>query len=422
MNHVAEIIAVGTEILLGNIANTDAQDVSNALSELGINVYYHSVVGDNPKRVREAVEIAKKRADIIITTGGLGPTYDDLTKQTLAECFGKELYFDEKAAENIRELFAKHLNGAPMTENNLRQAYLPVGCTVFYNTCGTAPGCGFCADGVHVLMLPGPPRECRAMIKSGAIPYLKALSGVEIKSHNIRIFGMGESSVEDKLYDIMTGMTNPTLAPYAKEAEVMLRVTARAETDEIADAMMQPVIEKVKETIGDFVYGVDIESLEEAVSDILKERGLTMCTAESCTGGLVAKRMTDIPGASKVFLGGAVTYATSAKEKILGVDGGLLAEKGAVSPEVAIEMAKRAREKFGADIAVSLTGVAGPDSDDRGNPVGLVYIGFASADKAFARKVFCGAQRPRARAMASNMALDTVRRTLLDLPFPEKFM
>ena len=422
MNHVAEIIAVGTEILLGNIANTDAQDVSNALSELGINVYYHSVVGDNPQRVREAVEIAKKRADVIITTGGLGPTYDDLTKQTLAECFGKELYFDEKAADNIRELFAKHLNGAPMTENNLRQAYLPVGCTVFYNTCGTAPGCGFYADGVHVLMLPGPPRECRAMLKSGAIPYLKALSGVEIKSHNIRIFGMGESSVEDKLYDIMTEMTNPTLAPYAKEAEVMLRVTARAETDEIADAMMMPVIDKVKEIIGDFVYGVDIESLEEAVFNILKERGLTMCTAESCTGGLVAKRMTDSPGASNVFLGGAVTYATSAKEKILGVDKTLFDEKGAISEEVAIEMAKCAREKFGADVAVSLTGVAGPDKDDRGNPVGLVYIGLATDEKAFARKVFCGEQRVRARAMASNMALDTVRRTLLDLPFPEKFM
>lgn len=421
MNHVAEIIAVGTEILLGNIANTDAQDVSNALSELGINVYYHTVVGDNPARVKEAVEIAKGRADIIITTGGLGPTYDDLTKQTLAQCFGKELYFDKTAAENIETLLMKHLHATQMTENNLRQAYLPEGCTPFYNTCGTAPGCGFYAEGTHVIMLPGPPRECRAMLKSGAIPYLKSLSGLEIKSHNIRIFGMGESTVEDKLYDIMTELTNPTLAPYAKEAEVMLRVTARAESDEKADEMMMPVIDKVRETIGDFIYGIDIDSLEEAVFNILKERGITMCTAESCTGGLVAKRMTDIPGSSQVFLGGAVTYSTSSKASVLGVNTSVLEEKGAVSAEAAIEMARNAREKFGADIAVSVTGVSGPDPDERNNPVGLVYIGLAFEDSVICRQVMCGGQRSRARIMASSMALDTIRRSLLGLPFPQQF-
>ncbi len=422
MNLTAEIIAVGTEILLGNIANTDAQDVSNALSELGINVYYHTVVGDNPQRVREAVDIAKRRADIIITTGGLGPTYDDLTKQTLAECFGKELYFDEESAQRIRDLFAKRLHGAPMTENNLQQAYLPVGCTVFENSCGTAPGCAFEADGTHVLMLPGPPSECRAMIKTGLLPYLKKLSGLEIRSHNIRIFGMGESSVEDKLRSLMTELDNPTLAPYAKEGEVLLRVTAKAASDEEADAMMKPVIEKVKETIGDFIYGIDTESLEETVSNILRERGLTMAAAESCTGGLVAKRMTDISGASQVFLGGAVTYSNSAKANILGVSEESLEKYGAVSEQVAIEMAKGAKEKFGTDIAVSLTGVAGPDSDDRGNPVGLVYIGLACGDDAICRKVFCGSPRSRCRTMAANYALDTVRRYILGLPMEDKFM
>ena len=422
MNLTAEILSVGTEILLGNIANTDAQDVSSALSELGINVYYHTVVGDNPRRVREAVAIANQRADIIITTGGLGPTYDDLTKQTLAECFGKELYFDENSANRIKELFAKKLGGAPMTENNLQQAYLPVGCTVFENSCGTAPGCAFEAEGTHVLMLPGPPSECRAMLKTGVMPYLKKLSGLEIHSHNIRIFGIGESSVEDKLRGLMTELTNPTLAPYAKEGEVLLRVTAKAASYEEADKMMRPVIEKVTNTIGDFIYGTDVDSLEAVVNDMLLKRGLTLSCAESCTGGLTAKRITDIPGASRVFKGSAVTYANSAKADILGVSEETLRKFGAVSGETALEMAKGARERFRTDVAISLTGVAGPDSDERGNAVGTVYIGFASADTVFFRKVFCGSPRARCRTMAVNYALDTVRRYLAKLPMEDKFM
>lgn len=422
MNLTAEILAVGTEILLGNIANTDAQDVSAALSELGINVYYHTVVGDNPGRVKEAVDIARRRADIIITTGGLGPTYDDLTKQTLAEAFGKELYYDEPSAARIKELFREKLHGAQMTENNLLQAYLPVGCTVFENSCGTAPGCAFEAEGKHVLMLPGPPSECRAMLKTGAVPYLKKLSGMEIRSHSIHIFGMGESSVEDKLHDLMTRLENPTLAPYAKEGEVLLRVTARAVSDREADEMMQPVINEVRNVIGDFIYGVDTGSLEETVLDMLKQKGLTLSTAESCTGGLVSKRLTDIPGASEVFLGGAVTYSNSAKEHILGVDSGLLAEKGAVSPEVAMAMARGARQRFGTDIAISLTGIAGPGSDSSGQPVGLVYIGFSDKDGEDFRRVFCGSPRQRCRTMAANYALDAVRRKLSCLKMEDRFM
>ena len=241
-------------------------------------------------------------------------------------------------------------------------------------------------------------------------------------SHNIRIFGMGESSVEDKLRDFMTGLDNPTLAPYAKEGEVLLRVTAKAANDDEADAMMQPVIEKVKETIGDFIYGIDVESLEATVNALLRENGMTMATAESCTGGLVGKRMTDISGASQVFMGAAVTYATATKASILGVSEETLEKHGAVSRETAMEMAKGAKEKFGADIAVSLTGVAGPDSDERGNPVGLVYIGLACGDDTICRKVFCGSPRARCRTMAANYALDTVRRYLLKLPMEDKFM
>ena len=423
MSYIAEIISVGTEILLGNIANTDARDVSEVLSQLGINVYFHTVVGDNPNRVHQAVEVAKSRADIIITTGGLGPTYDDLTKQTLAAAFGRELYFDEKAAQNIKELFEKRLHGVPMTENNLQQAYLPVGCTVFYNSCGTAPGCGFEAEGKHVLMLPGPPSECRAMLKTGVIPYLTKLSGQEIRSHNINIFGMGESSVEDKLHDLMVGLTNPTLAPYAKEGEVMLRVTALADTDEAADSMMRPVLDRVQAAIGSYIYGIDAGTLEETVFHLLKDRGLTLSTAESCTGGLISKRLTDIPGSSSVLKGGVVSYSNEAKIKFLGVPAGLIEKHGAVSHEVAQAMAEGIRVSAGTDLGVSVTGIAGPDSDGTGKPVGLVYVGLAASDgTAFSRELYCGSPRSRCRTMAANYALDTVRRHVLGLNMPDKFM
>ena len=260
MAYTAEIIGVGTEILLGNIANTDAQDISRSLSEIGINVYFHTVVGDNPERLKQAVAIARERADIIITTGGLGPTYDDLTKQTLAEAFGKKLVFHEEEAQKIRDFFKTRLKNMEMTENNLQQAYLPEDCTIFHNGVGTAPGCAFEDGGTHVLMLPGPPRECRAMVKSCVLPYLTALSDAQIYSHNIHVFGMGESSVESRLRDMMTSMENPTLAPYAKDSEVLLRLTAKARSKDEAEAMMSPVLDKVRDILGDIIYGVDTDS------------------------------------------------------------------------------------------------------------------------------------------------------------------
>ncbi len=227
MAYTAEIIGVGTELLLGNIANTDAQDVSKALSEIGINVYFHTVVGDNPERLKQAVAIARSRADIIITTGGLGPTCDDLTKQTLAEAFGKKLVFSEDEAERIREFFRDRLHSTEVTENNFQQAYLPEGCVIFHNGCGTAPGCAFQSEGTHVLMLPGPPNECREMLANCAVPYLKALSDEEIHSHNIHIFGKGESAVEARLRDMMLSLENPTLAPYAKDSSASALPTSR---------------------------------------------------------------------------------------------------------------------------------------------------------------------------------------------------
>ena len=415
MSYTAEIISVGTELLLGNTTNTDARDVSQMLSELGINVFYHTVVGDNDERLRKAVDIARGRADIIITTGGLGPTYDDMTKQTLADCFGKKLVFDEAEAETIRSYFSTKLHFEKMTENNLQQALLPEDCTVFHNACGTAPGCAFESDGKHVLMLPGPPRECVSMFKNCAMPYLRALADSEILSHNIHIFGQGESTVEYKLRELMLELSNPTLAPYAKEGEVMLRLTAKAASADEAETLMQPVLARVLETLGDIIYGVDIPSLEECVLKLLCEKGMTLATAESCTGGLVSKRLTDIPGASASYIGGAVTYANGAKISMLGVPSELIEKYGAVSRECAVKMAEGIRERLGADLAVSITGIAGPASESDALEVGTVFVALASSEKTFCRSLHLGSDRGRVRIMAANHALDMVRRYLTGL-------
>lgn len=419
MAYTAELIAVGTELLLGNIANTDAQMISEGLSALGINVYYHTVVGDNPARLRSAVEIAKKRADIIITTGGLGPTCDDLTKQTLAESFGLPLDFDQASADRIAAFFQRLHPARPMTENNLQQAMLPRGCTIFSNDWGTAPGCAFEAEGVRVLMLPGPPRECRAMFTHRALPYLRSLADGTIVSRTLKIFGMGESAVESLLRERMNAMTNPTLAPYAKEGEVELRITAKAPTDGEARALIAPVEAELRQLLGDLVYGVDIHSMEEAAFALMEAQGLTLGTAESCTGGLIAKRITDLPGASAVLKGGIVSYTNEVKHGVLGVPQELLDQYGAVSVEVARAMAQGARRVLGCDLAVSTTGVAGPDPDDRGNPVGLVYVALAGPDFCHVRTVHLGSGRERVRNLAANHAFDLVRRYLSGLPSEE---
>ena len=418
MHYNAELIAVGTELLLGNIANTDAQMLSEGLSALGIDVYYHTVVGDNPQRLREALEIARKRANIIITTGGLGPTYDDLTKQTICETFGFPLEFHEDIWQEIQDYFYRRMKGGKITENNRQQAMLPVGCTIFYNPVGTAPGCAIERDGVRVLMLPGPPYECRYMFTHQAAPYLQSLTQEKIFSHELRIFGMGESQVEATLHEMMVKGANPTLAPYAKTGEVMLRATAKAHTQEEAEAMLQPMLHQVKETLGDIVYGEDVESLEEVVLAVLKEQGKTVSFAESCTGGLLAKRLTDLPGASQVFRGGVVSYTNAVKAAALGVDEALLDQYGAVSEPVAKAMAEGCRKLCGSDFAVSVTGVAGPDPDDRGNPVGTVFLGLSGPDGAICRQIDLsrGRSRGHVRHLAASHAFDLLRRKLMELP------
>lgn len=419
MAYTAEIIGVGTELLLGNIINSDAQDVSRALSEIGIHVYFHTVVGDNPERLKQAVSIARSRADIIITTGGLGPTYDDLTKQTLAEAFGKKLIFNEAEAQKIRNFFQKRLHNMEMTENNLQQAYLPEGCTIFQNGVGTAPGCAFEADGTHVLMLPGPPGECRAMLESCALPYLKTLSDSEIHSHNIHIFGMGESSVESRLRDMMTELNNPTLAPYAKDSEVMLRLTAKAKTKDEAETMMKPVLEKVRGILGDLIYGIDTGSLENTVVSLLAKKNITLSAAESCTGGLLSKRITDIAGASRIFSGGVITYATQTKTSILGIDAEFIKEKGVVSREVAEQMAISVKSLYATDLGVGITGVAGPGADESGTRAGTVFVALATTDGLYSRSLELTFNRERVRIAAAGHALDMIRRYLTGLPVAE---
>jgi len=411
MSYTAEIIAVGTELLLGNVANTDAQDVSRVLSGLGINVFFHTVVGDNPERMIKAVEIAKSRSDIIITTGGLGPTFDDITKQTLAKAFGKKLVFNEAEADKIRSFFEKRVPPVKMTENNLRQAELPEGCTVFDNGVGTAPGCAFEAEGKHVLMLPGPPRECRAMLKACVEPYLQKLSNEQIHSQNIHIFGLGESAVEEKLRPLMENLHNPTLAPYAKDGEVMLRLTAKASSKQQADELMAPILAQVKETLGDIIYGIDTDSLENTVVTLLKEKGLTLATAESCTGGLLSKRLTDIPGVSSVYLGGVTAYSEHAKAELLDIDPDLIQKYNAVSSEVALAMADGVRLKLGADIGIGITGIAGPDSDSSGQKPGTVFIALTSKEINICKQPALFHDRDRIRTGAANHALDMLRRS-----------
>ena len=401
-----EIIAVGTELLLGEIVNTDAQAISQGLAELGINVYFETVCGDNPERLRSVLEIAKSRADIIVTTGGLGPTADDLTKETIAAAFGKQLELHQPSMDRLLQ----HFKGRTMTPNNEKQAWLPQGCFVLDNDWGTAPGCAFEAEGCVVVMLPGPPSECVNMFRQRAMPYLAKLSGGTICSRYIRVFGMGESEMESKLTHQMQTWRNPTAAPYAKEGECLVRVTAMAETEEKARAMTEPALEELRAILGDVVYGVDVDSLEQVVVQEMTARGLTLAAAESCTGGLLGKRVTDSPGASACFLGGVVSYSNQAKQDLLGVKKETLEQFGAVSEQVACQMAEGVRRAMGADVGVSTTGVAGPGGSEQ-KPAGLVYIGLSTKEGTRAVRILKPNQsRDRVRRLASSTALDLIRR------------
>ena len=407
-----EIIAVGTEILLGDIANTDAQMISKKLAEIGLNVFYHTVVGDNPKRLEDILENAKKRADIIITTGGLGPTYDDLTKEIICKSFNKDLILDNKALEDIEVFFEKL--GRTMTENNKKQALVPENAVVFYNKWGTAPGCAFKEGKHHVLMLPGPPKECEPMFQYCGIPYLQSVSEGIIHSVNLKIFGKGESEIEEILKDKMISLENPTLAPYAKQGECLLRITAKADTIEQAIALIEPVKKDVYSILGDNIYGEDANSLEEVLMQKLIKNNIKIAVAESCTGGLLSKRMTDIENISPVYLGAVCSYANEVKMNVLNVKKETLDTFGAVSKETAREMAKGVIDLMGADISASITGIAGPLGGTEEKPVGLVHICIYYKGEYYDIVTKGVGSRENIRHKASSVALDSLRRIIGD--------
>lgn len=408
---ICEIISVGTEILLGDIVNTDAQFLSVELAKNGISVLHQTTVGDNPERLRKVLEIALNRSDIIIASGGLGPTPDDLTKEICCEFFNKKCVLHQESLDRMEGYFSS--KGLVMSENNKKQALLPSDGVVFQNDNGTAPGCAIEKDGKHILMLPGPPRELKPMFLNYAVPYLSRFSDKVIVSHSIRTFGIGESIMAQKVDDLLNS-ANPTVAPYAKEGEALLRVTAMADNEEEADKIAKPVIDEIASRLGGFIYGIDEPNIETAVVKKLKEKGLTLATAESCTGGLIGKRITDVSGSSAVYGCGIISYSNDIKTNILGVDKADLQAHGAVSEPVARQMALGALKVSGADIAVGVTGIAGPESDGTDKPVGLSFIALAAKDgTVFVKKLLTGKSGPGCRdynrlVNASN-ALNLVR-------------
>lgn len=403
----AEIICVGTELLLGEVINTNVAYLGRALARLGISVYHTSVVGDNSDRLSIAIKDALEHADLLILTGGLGPTYDDLTKETVASALGLPMVRDEKILSEIEGYFTSI--GLPMPENNAKQADIPEGAIALPNKSGTAPGIFIEHNGHVVVLLPGPPAELHPMFDESVFPRLREMSDKILVSHNIHIMGMGESAIEEVLFDLMKNSQNPTLAPYAKESEVRLRVSALARSEEEGEKMCSEMIEKVKNSpVGKHIYALDAERIEKLVVAMLKEKGLTLAVAESCTGGYIGKLLTDIPGASAAFAGGFITYSNEAKINLLGVSPETLQKHSAVSPETAMEMARGARERLGTDLAVSVTGEAGPNPDPQtGKPVGTVFLGISSAQKTYSVQVKIPPQRNRdyIRNVATNRAL-----------------
>lgn len=410
---IAEILAVGTELLMGQIANTNAQYISKRLAELGINVYFHTVVGDNPARLEETLKRALIRSDIVITTGGLGPTKDDLTKETIAKTMNRTLVLHEDILDKIRDFFIrKHRQ---MVANNEKQAYLPDRSLLIPNPNGTAPGCIIEEDGKTVMMLPGPPKEMQPMFDETIFPWLNQKTGMVLVSKMLKVFGIGESELETRLMDLIDNQNNPTIAPYVAQGEVTVRVTARCAAKEEALKLLSPIVKEIETRLGTMVYAREGESLEQVVFDLLKQNHLVMATAESCTGGLLAERMTSLPGASEIFQRGYVTYANKAKAEDLGVLQETLKTYGAVSRETALEMIHGLQRKTNTTAGAAITGIAGPDGGTAEKPVGLVYIAIYVLDKTVCKAFNLMGNRERIRNDACMHALDMIRRLILGL-------
>lgn len=410
---VVELVCVGTELLLGNVVNTNAAYLAEQCAGLGLSCFYQSVVGDNAQRLNVTIKTALSRADIVILSGGLGPTADDLTKETAAAVMEMPLVPDAHTMARIEAFFKTRK--LEMTENNKKQALVPEGAVVLDNDNGTAPGLILEKNGKRVILLPGPPNELLPMFEKSVKPYLDALEPGIIYSRTVKICGMGESKVETMIRDLIDGQTNPTIATYAKTGEVHLRVTARAEDEKQAKQLVKPVVKELKNRFGTAVYTTEENvTLERAVVDLLLANQLTVSTIESCTGGMLSARLINIPGVSEVFKSGFITYSNKAKRKVVGVKKSSLHKYGAVSEQVAYEMATGAAAVTKSDVMVSVTGIAGPDGGSAEKPVGLVYIGCCVKGKTTVKKYNFMGNRAKIREASVSAALALMRQCILE--------
>lgn len=407
----AEILSIGTEILLGDIVNTNAQFLSKALADLGIDVYYQSVIGDNEERILKAFKEGFERADIIITTGGLGPTQDDLTKELAAKYFNKKLYLHKPTLEWIKSYLK--INDEEVLESNKKQAYIPEDSIILENENGTAPGLIINENNKILIVLPGPPREMKAMFNDKVLEYLSDLTGYVIKSKTLRFLGIGESIIAKKIDNIIKDSKNPTVAPYAKDYEAILRITAKDKNEEICNKLIEDKCNEIKNILGEYIYGEDDDNIQGVIGKVLCEKRLTISTAESCTGGMVAETLISFAGISEVFKEGVITYSNEAKVKRIGVKEETLKEYGAVSEETAKEMAEGVATLANTNIAISTTGIAGPGGGTEDKPVGLVYVGIYINGETIVEKLNLNGNREAVRRKATMNALNILRKELM---------
>ncbi|MFO8081533.1 MAG: competence/damage-inducible protein A [Armatimonadota bacterium] len=412
----AELVSVGTELLLGEIVDTNAAYMSQRLAELGVDVHFRHTVGDNLDRIVSVLELALSRSDAVLICGGLGPTQDDLTRESVAEVTGRELVRDPDAEKDLREFFARR--GYTPTPNNLKQVAVPEGGRLLENTCGTAPGL-FVEDHGHLIFaVPGPPTEMREMMQRQVIPILCEHLGEDrmpVYTRVLRMADIGESSLVAKIDDIIREQTDPTIAPYANPGEVTLRLATKAGSEAEACRKLDEMEQTLRERIGRYIYGVDDEDMEAALGNALRERGATVAVAESCTGGMIASRITDVSGSSDYMLGGVVAYANEIKQRVLGVPAEVLAEHGAVSEPTARAMAVGARELYGASYGLSTTGIAGPTGGTEEKPVGLVYAAIAGPDGVTCDELNWPGTREQFKRRVSQNALNMLRKRVLGI-------
>lgn len=409
---IAEILCVGTELLHGDIVNTNAQYISKKLAEIAVDVHYQTVVGDNPGRIRDCLGVAFSRADIIVCTGGLGPTQDDITKNVLAEFFNVEMVYDEGSYQHIKDVYSKFRKDFP--KSNLRQAYFPRGAIILDNPNGTANACIMKGeiDGKSKIgiLLPGPPKEMQPLVDNSIIPYLKQFSDEVVYGEKLVVVNIGESAAEEMVLDLIEKQTNPTIAPYASPGKVVFRITAKAGSKEKCIELIEPVKEELIKRFGkENAYASDSGMAEDKTAELLLKKNITVATAESLTGGLVASRLVSYPGISRVFVEGFVTYSNEAKMNTLHVNRDTLSKYGAVSEETAKEMAYGAAQASGAELGVSTTGIAGPDGGTRNKPVGLFYVCVYYKGKFSVKKVTSSGSREMIRDRAATAAMDLVR-------------